>query len=243
METKVNILDILEIVEFDYTINENGHLKLIDNLGANLCGIEDKEFTIDELLSVRLINELERYINDYIIEDIIDRLRSKYNEDMDNIWRYKDIIQKMNNHYEEFEYDINILKALDNPLQLIDITDIKKNIIKDKEELNNMSIEYSINKYSNNRFEIELNNAMDRYIIDDLIDNMKIIQESYISKYNKYVVYDFAPACIDGFKYSAQLEVSERYIDFMIYLITTRINNINKLEGCLQLEYVTEGVN
>lgn len=138
METKVNILDILEIIEFDYAINKNGYLQLVDNLGANLGGIENEEYAIDNYLPVALINRLETYINDYIIEDIMCRLRDKYNEDIGNIYTYKDIIQKMNNYCEEFKQDINLVKALDNPLQLIDIADIKNrvnnNTIKDRME-------------------------------------------------------------------------------------------------------------
>lgn len=106
-----------------------------------------------------------------------------------------------------------------------------------------MTIEYNINKYDNDKFAIELKNAENKIVIDDLLDNLKAIKEEYQSKYNRYVVYDYSPSCIQGFKYYAEFETSRRYIDFIMYLITKRLDNINKLEGCLQLEYTTEGVN
>ena len=104
-----------------------------------------------------------------------------------------------------------------------------------------MTIEYNINKYDNDKFAIELKNAENKISIDNLLDNLKVIKEEYQSKYNRYVVYDYMPRCLEGFKYYAEFEVSKRYIDFIMYLITTKLDNINKLEGCLTLQY--EGVN
>ena len=106
-----------------------------------------------------------------------------------------------------------------------------------------MTIEYLINKYDKNKFAIEFKNAIHKKAVDDLLYNLKVIREEYRSKYNNYIVYDYEPFTIDGFKYYAEFEVSRRYIDFIMYLITTKLDNINKLEGCLQLEYTTEGVN
>ncbi len=106
-----------------------------------------------------------------------------------------------------------------------------------------MTIEYSINKYESDKFTIELKNAKDRIAIDNLLDNLKAIKEEYQSKYNRFIAYDYIPRCFEGFKYYAEFEVSKGYIDFIMYLITTKLDNINKLEGCLQLEYTTEGVN
>lgn len=107
--------------------------------------------------------------------------------------------------------------------------------------MNTMTIEYTINKYEESKFAIELKNAKDKIAIDELLDNLKGIKEEYQSKYNSYIVYDYKPACIAGFKYYAEFEASKVYIDFIMYLITTRLNNINKLEGCLKLQY--EGAN
>ena len=106
-----------------------------------------------------------------------------------------------------------------------------------------MTIEYSINKYESDKFAIELKKAMHKETIYDLLDSLKIIREEYKSRYNNYIVLDHEPVHIDGFKYYAEFEVSKRYIDFVMYLITTKLDNINKLEGCLQLEYTTEGAN
>ena len=104
-----------------------------------------------------------------------------------------------------------------------------------------MTIEYLINKYDENKFAIELKDAENKIAIDDLLDNLKTIKEEYQSKYNRFIVYDHKPSCTTGFKYYAEFEVSRRYIDFIMYLITSKFDNINKLEGCLTLQY--EGVN
>lgn len=106
---------------------------------------------------------------------------------------------------------------------------------------NTMTIEYSVNKYESNKFAIELENAEDKIAIDELLDNLKMIREEYQSIYNRDIVYDYEPFYTQGFKYYSEFETSERYIDFIMYLITTRLDNINKLEGCLTLQY--EGVN
>lgn len=106
---------------------------------------------------------------------------------------------------------------------------------------NTMTIEYLVNKCDENKFAIELKDAKSKIAIDDLLDNLKATKEEYQSKYNRYVVYDYQPSCIQGFKYYAEFEVSRRYIDFIMYLITTKLENINKLEGCLTLQY--EGAN
>lgn len=106
-----------------------------------------------------------------------------------------------------------------------------------------MTIEYNINKYESDKFAIELKEATHKKIIYDLLCSLKLIREEYQSIHNRYVSFDYEPICPDGFKYYAEFEVSKRYIDFIMYLITKRIDNINKLEGCLQLEYTTEGVN
>ena len=101
--------------------------------------------------------------------------------------------------------------------------------------------EYLINKYESDKFAIELKSAEDKIAINNLLDNLKVIKEEYKSKYNNYIVYDYEPLCVQGFKYYAEFEVSKVYIDFIMYLITTKLDNINKLEGCLTLQY--EGVN
>ena len=81
--------------------------------------------------------------------------------------------------------------------------------------MNTMTIEYLINKYDKNKFAIEFKSAIYKKAIDDLLNNLKIIKEEYQSKYNSYVVYDYEPSSIAGFKYYAEFETSRRYIDFI----------------------------
>ena len=104
-----------------------------------------------------------------------------------------------------------------------------------------MTIEYLINKYESDKFAIELKNAEDKIAIDDILNSLKVIREKYKSNYISNIVYDYKPVRLEGFKYYAEFEVSKIYIDFIMYLITTKLDNINKLEGCLTLQY--EGVN
>ena len=44
---KIDIIDILDTVEFTYKINKNGTVSLVDELGANLGNIESDEFVIN----------------------------------------------------------------------------------------------------------------------------------------------------------------------------------------------------
>lgn len=107
---------------------------------------------------------------------------------------------------------------------------------------NTMTIEYLINKLDENKFAIELKSAENKIAINDLLDNLKTIKEEYQSKRASHIAYDYMPRfLLEGFKYYAEFEVSKGYIDFIMYLITTKLENINKLEGCLTLQY--EGAN
>lgn len=76
-------------------------------------------------------------------------------------------------------------------------------------------------------------------ILNARLDRCKILKQKYKSKYNAYVEYDEQqPICLEGFKYSVTLGFSsEDYMEFYAYDIQAKLDMINQLEGCLQLEY------
>lgn len=118
----MKIKEFLNSMEFDYKINDNGTLSLVDITGANLNNIEDDEFEINKDLMVNIVDRLGVYIDDYFITDLLERLDElgiKHNLDMNS--SYLDILNvlrenNLNNDVEDFEY-------LNEPT-LIDITEV-----------------------------------------------------------------------------------------------------------------------
>lgn len=66
----------------------------------------------------------------------------------------------------------------------------------------------------------------------------KIIQRQWKSKYNDYVVYDYAPFCIGGFNliYTIDFSLSSHLLEYYKFLVEKKINQINELEKLLLLE-------
>lgn len=105
-------------------------------------------------------------------------------------------------------------------------------------------IEYSLFKIpKDKRIIIRLEEAQYAdLILNARLDRCKIVSQKYKSKYNSYIEYDEQPFDIDRFKYSVTLEFSsEDYMEFYYYDLTSKLDLINHLEGCLELEY--EGSN
>ena len=105
-------------------------------------------------------------------------------------------------------------------------------------------IKYSLFKIpEDKRMIIKLEEA--RYadlILNARLDRCRIVSQKYKSKSNSYIEYDEQPYFIDGFEYSVILEFySEDYMEFCCYDIQAKLDLINRLEGCLELEY--EGSN
>lgn len=100
-------------------------------------------------------------------------------------------------------------------------------------------IEYSLIKIpQDKRIRIKLEEA--RYadlILNARLDRCKIVSQKYKSKYNSYIEYDEQPFITEGFTYLATLEFTSRdYMEFYYYDLTSKLDLINHLEGCLQLE-------
>ena len=105
-------------------------------------------------------------------------------------------------------------------------------------------IEYSLFKIpEDKRIVIRLEEAQYAdLILNARLDRCKIVSQKYKSKRNSYIEYDEQPYVIDGFEYSVILEFcSEDYMEFYYYDLTSKLDLINRLEGCLELEY--EGSN
>lgn len=104
-------------------------------------------------------------------------------------------------------------------------------------------IEYKIEKCPKSR-QITITLEQEKY--KDLILNARleceIIKQEWQSHYNPYIVYDSQPYNPLGFRYACVLEFSsEDYMDFYYYDLTSKLDLINRLEGCLEREY--EGSN
>ena len=110
--------------------------------------------------------------------------------------------------------------------------------------MNTMTIEYLINKESNELFTLKLLNDKDcDAVLEYAKELVSIESETWTHKRLKYMVYSQRPAIRNavGYEYEGLFRASNKMIDFYMYLIQKRIDDINKLEGCLTLQY--EGVN
>lgn len=103
-----------------------------------------------------------------------------------------------------------------------------------------MTIEYVINKDSDEQFTLKLLNDKDCEVILEYAKELATIEtEVWTSVHNNYIVYDFEPfgAYSGSFKFTGIFRASNKIIDYFMYLIQKRIDDINKLEECLVLEY------
>ena len=122
---KIDILEILDTVEFTYKINQNGTVSLVDELGVNLGNIESDEFTINNNLAIALIDRLSIYIEDYITDDYANTLMAECKEHADKSDSYLELLNKMKKYPKVFDEDcLNLIKALDNPNKFIDVSAI-----------------------------------------------------------------------------------------------------------------------
>ena len=126
---KINILEILNTVEFTYKINKNGTVSLVDELGANLGNIESDEFTINNNLAMAIIDRLSMYIEDYITEGYANTLTEECKEHADKSDSYLELLNKMKKYPKVFDDDcLNLMNALDNPNEFINVSAIINNM-------------------------------------------------------------------------------------------------------------------
>lgn len=102
----ITLSELLESIEFEYKINDNNTISLIDWLGANLGNIEAEEFEINENLASSLVDRLEIYLDDYHFKGIIDTLihECQYKDD---VYPYnKKLISAMKLYPNQFDDDL-----------------------------------------------------------------------------------------------------------------------------------------
>ena len=106
---------------------------------------------------------------------------------------------------------------------------------------NTMTIEYLINKENDEQFTLKLLDDKDCDAILEYARGLVSTEaETWTHKRKRYIVYDHRPP-LGNYEYEGIFRASNKMIDFYMYLIQKRIDDINKLEGCLTLQY--EGVN
>lgn len=126
---KIDIIEILNTVEFTYKINKNGTVSLVDELGVNLGDIESDEFTINNNLAMALIDRLSIYIEDYITAGYADTLIEECKEHADKSDSYLELLNKMKKYPDIFDEDcLDLMNALDNPNKFIDVSEIINSI-------------------------------------------------------------------------------------------------------------------
>lgn len=126
---KIDIIEILDTVEFTYKINKNGTVSLVDELGVNLGDIESDEFTINNNLAMALIDRLSIYIEDYITAGYADTLVEECKEQADKSDSYLELLNKMKKYPKVFDNDcLDLMNALDNPNEFIDVSEIINSI-------------------------------------------------------------------------------------------------------------------
>ena len=107
-----------------------------------------------------------------------------------------------------------------------------------------MTIEYLINKDSDELFTLKLPSDKDCEVILEYVKELASTEtETWTNRHQRYISYDRRPPFSNSgnYEYEGTFRASNKIIDFYMYLIQKRIDDINKLEGCLTLQY--EGVN
>lgn len=122
---KIDILEILDTVEFTYRMNKNGTVSLVDQLGVNLGDIESDEFATNDNLAIALIDRLNIYIEDYITEGYANTLTEECGECADKSDSYLELLNKMKKYPNVFDEGcLDLMNALDNPSKFIDVSAI-----------------------------------------------------------------------------------------------------------------------
>lgn len=106
-------------------------------------------------------------------------------------------------------------------------------------------IEYTLIKIpEDKKIIIKLENATyAELILNVRLDKCKILSQTYKFIYNPDITFDeITEGNLEDYKYSVTLGFdSEDYLEFYAYDIQAKLDMINQLEGCLQLEH--EGSN
>ena len=105
-------------------------------------------------------------------------------------------------------------------------------------------IEYQIEKCPKYR-QLTITLEKEKYkdlILNARLDRCRIVKQQWQSIYSPYAIVNKEPYNPLNFRYTCVLEFSsEDYMEFCCYDIQAKLDLINHLEGCLELEY--EGSN
>lgn len=74
----IKLSEYLEMLDFSYKINDDNTISLVDLQGANLAGIENEKFEINNNLAMVLSDRLATYEDDYFFDEIIQSLKEKF---------------------------------------------------------------------------------------------------------------------------------------------------------------------
>lgn len=95
-----NIEELVNYVEFELEVNQNGTLSLVDTQHANLGGIESQEFSTYR----EVVDRLSTYFYDYILEPLCDYLEIEDYQDE------KDLYNKVK--HLDTNYGVYLLKLI-----------------------------------------------------------------------------------------------------------------------------------
>lgn len=75
----ITLSEYFSSLDFDYKVNKNNTISLIDLQDANLAGIEDEEYEINDNLAIVLSDRLTTYEEDYFFNYIAESLQEYFN--------------------------------------------------------------------------------------------------------------------------------------------------------------------
>lgn len=105
-------------------------------------------------------------------------------------------------------------------------------------------IKYNIEKFPKYK-QLTITLEEEKYkdlILNARLDRCRIVKQQWQSIYSPYTIVNKEPYKPLNFRYTCILKfASEDYMEFYYYDLTSKLDLINRLEECLQLEY--EGSN
>lgn len=96
-------------------------------------------------------------------------------------------------------------------------------------------MEYILQDIDEVTYELTTDDKRVSRVLNNLIDELNItVKETWVSKYNKYVVYEYQPFCNEGFNKVSTLFFKDKSIkNYFEYLFAKIIDDVKQLELCL----------
>lgn len=105
----MTLRQMLNQVDFDAELDENGEIRLIDLQGAYLGDIGDCRYKADKSSIPFIVDRLEIYWNDYFLKPYCGSL-----EISDDI-SYEELLRELENGADKYKTGIDIIKNIVNP--------------------------------------------------------------------------------------------------------------------------------